>query len=52
MSAAPVNNEDTVLPIPNLRLPEAVFVLQNPKSSSLHTAAKASLLKGIEEDGA
>ena len=47
----PTPNDDTVLPIPNLRLPEAVYVLLEPKASSLHGKAKEVLLKGIEADG-
>lgn len=50
-SANPVAEEDRVLPIPNLRLPEAVFILAEPKAQSLHEKARETLLKGIEADG-
>lgn len=44
--------EDTVLPIPNLKLPQAQFVLQNAKLESLHGKAMEDLVAGITADGA
>lgn len=42
--------EDLVLPIPNLILPQQLFLLSNPKLSGLHQDAKEKLLAGIKED--
>ncbi|KAL8286307.1 hypothetical protein RQP46_004795 [Phenoliferia psychrophenolica] len=43
-------NDEAVLPIPQLKLPQHTFILLEPKAASLHPAAKAALLAGIEAD--
>jgi 26S proteasome regulatory subunit N7 len=42
--------EDIVLPIPNLKLPEHLFVLSNPSFTTLHDNAREKLLEGIKAD--
>lgn len=41
---------DVVLPIPNLALPQYLFVLSTPSLSRLHDDARTQLLEGIEKD--
>ncbi|KAL0946354.1 hypothetical protein HGRIS_012587 [Hohenbuehelia grisea] len=42
--------DDIVLPIPNLSLPQALFILSTPTLERLHENARADLLKGIKAD--
>ncbi|EIM89538.1 PCI-domain-containing protein [Stereum hirsutum FP-91666 SS1] len=42
--------EDNVLPIPNLTLPQQYYTLLQPSLSTLHAAARTSLLEGIKAD--
>ncbi|EJU05144.1 PCI-domain-containing protein [Dacryopinax primogenitus] len=42
--------EDNVLPIPNLKLPQAQFVLFSPKLQTLHGKALEDLMAGIQAD--
>ncbi|KIO04242.1 hypothetical protein M404DRAFT_40047, partial [Pisolithus tinctorius Marx 270] len=42
--------DDTVLPIPNLSLPQRLFTLINPSLGHLHDVARKSLLEGIKAD--
>ncbi|EIN06975.1 proteasome 26S subunit [Punctularia strigosozonata HHB-11173 SS5] len=42
--------EETVLPYPNLVLPQHYFVLSKPSLSQLHASARTSLLDGIKTD--
>jgi 26S proteasome regulatory subunit N7 len=42
--------EETVLPHPNLALPQHYFVLSKPSLSHLHSSARTSLLDGIKAD--
>ncbi|KAI0306258.1 PCI-domain-containing protein [Multifurca ochricompacta] len=42
--------EETVLPFPNLALPQECFVLQQPSLSHLHASARPALLQGIKAD--
>ncbi|KIO04292.1 hypothetical protein M404DRAFT_143998 [Pisolithus tinctorius Marx 270] len=42
--------DDTVLPIPNLSLPQHLFTLINPSLGHLHDVARKSLLEGIKAD--
>ncbi|PCH37640.1 PCI-domain-containing protein [Wolfiporia cocos MD-104 SS10] len=42
--------EDVVLPIPNLALPQSLFVLSKPHLSHLHDNARKELLEGIKAD--
>jgi hypothetical protein len=44
-------DEEAPLPIPNLALPQLVFVLSAPGLADQHAAARAALLEGIEKDG-
>lgn len=44
-------DEEAPLPIPNLSLPQQVFVLSNPALSERHEAARKELIEGIEKDG-
>ena len=44
-------NEESVLPLPNLKIVQATFVLLESKCSSLHAEAKKTLLAGIIADG-
>ncbi|KAL7416105.1 proteasome 26S subunit [Mrakia frigida] len=43
-------DEEAPLPIPNLSLPQQVFVLSNPALSERHEAARKELIEGIEKD--
>ncbi|CDZ97313.1 26S proteasome regulatory complex, subunit RPN7/PSMD6 [Phaffia rhodozyma] len=47
--SSPVD-EEAPLPIPNLALPQAVFVLSNPAFSHLHDKARQDLINGITSD--
>ncbi|KAM6500054.1 PCI domain containing protein [Amanita muscaria] len=42
--------EDIVLPIPNLKLPQQLYVLSKPQLSHLHNDARNALLEGIKAD--
>ncbi|KAJ8507309.1 hypothetical protein ONZ45_g10317 [Pleurotus djamor] len=42
--------DDIVLPIPNLKLPQSLFVLSTPSLTRLHQNARVELLQGIEAD--
>ncbi|KAF4576433.1 hypothetical protein EYR40_000671 [Pleurotus pulmonarius] len=42
--------DDIVLPIPNLSLPQQLFVLSTPSLTALHENARTQLLKNIEAD--
>ena len=42
--------EDVVLPIPNLTLPQNLFVLSQPHLAHLHENARKELLEGIQAD--
>ncbi|KAI6036003.1 26S proteasome subunit RPN7-domain-containing protein [Pisolithus microcarpus] len=42
--------DDSILPIPNLSLPQHLFTLVNPSLGHLHDVARKSLLEGIEAD--
>ena len=42
--------EETVLPIPNLQLPQHYFVLTTPSLAHLHAKARDDLLAGIRAD--
>lgn len=42
--------EEIVLPIPNLSLPQNLYVLSNPSLKHLHEKAKKELLEGIKTD--
>ncbi|KDR68659.1 hypothetical protein GALMADRAFT_256432 [Galerina marginata CBS 339.88] len=42
--------DEVVLPIPNLRVPENLFVLSNPALKHLHDNARKELLEGIKAD--
>ncbi|TFK63027.1 proteasome 26S subunit [Pluteus cervinus] len=42
--------DDIVLPIPNLKLPQQLFILTNPRLNHLHDEARKVLLAGIEAD--
>ncbi|EKM82309.1 hypothetical protein AGABI1DRAFT_82126 [Agaricus bisporus var. burnettii JB137-S8] len=42
--------DDTILPIPNLTLPQHLFVLSNPAFESKHPDARTNLLDGIRAD--
>jgi 26S proteasome regulatory subunit N7 len=43
--------DEIVLPIPNLTVPQNVFVLSNPKLQPLHASARKELLEAIKADG-
>lgn len=43
--------DEIVLPIPNLTVPQKVFVLSNPKLHLLHGNARKELLEAIKADG-
>ncbi|KAE8214782.1 hypothetical protein CF319_g1292 [Tilletia indica] len=50
---ANIVDEDELLPIPNLKMQQALFILSRPDSSSephIRDAAKKQLLEGIEQD--
>jgi 26S proteasome regulatory subunit N7 len=42
--------DEVVLPIPNLRLPQNLFILSNPLLTHLHSDARKELLEGIKAD--
>lgn len=42
--------DEVVLPIPNLQLPQNLFLLSNPSCSELHEKARKELLDGIKAD--
>ncbi|KAJ2936264.1 hypothetical protein H1R20_g832, partial [Candolleomyces eurysporus] len=42
--------EEVVLPIPNLTLPQNLYVLSNPALKRLHENARSKLLEGIKAD--
>jgi 26S proteasome regulatory subunit N7 len=42
--------DDTVLPIPNLSLPQHLFVLSNTAFQEKHANARSKLLDGIQAD--
>ena len=42
--------EDVVLPIPNLALPQNLFVLSQPHLAHLHENARKELLEGVQAD--
>ncbi|KAF9501022.1 PCI-domain-containing protein [Pleurotus eryngii] len=42
--------DDIVLPIPNLSLPQQLFVISTPSLTALHENARTELLKNIEAD--
>ncbi|GAA5843858.1 hypothetical protein JCM11251_003536 [Rhodosporidiobolus azoricus] len=48
--STPGNNDDSPLPIPNLKLPQLAFVLTEPKAANKRDGAQEQLVKGIEED--
>ncbi|KAH6903640.1 proteasome 26S subunit [Coprinopsis sp. MPI-PUGE-AT-0042] len=43
-------SEEPVLPIPNLNVPQCLFVLSNPSLKHLHEKARQELLEGIKAD--
>ena len=43
-------SDEVVLPIPNLKLAQAYFVLSSPHLSHLHDDARKVLLEGIKAD--
>jgi len=42
--------DEVVLPIPNLTVPQNVFVLSNPALKHLHEKARKELLEAIKAD--
>lgn len=42
--------DEVVLPIPNLRMPQCLFILSNDQLSHLHSDARKELLEGIKAD--
>jgi len=42
--------DEVVLPIPNLRMPQCLFILSNPLLTHLHADARKELLEGIKAD--
>lgn len=44
-------DDQAPLPIPNLTLPQHVFILSSSDLSHLHEKSRAALLEGIEKDG-
>jgi 26S proteasome regulatory subunit N7 len=42
--------DEVVLPIPNLTIPQNLFVLSNPALKHLHDNARKDLLEGIKAD--
>jgi 26S proteasome regulatory subunit N7 len=42
--------DDIVLPIPNLALPQNLFVLSTPSLAHLHDTARKELFDGIKAD--
>ncbi|KIY50016.1 PCI-domain-containing protein [Fistulina hepatica ATCC 64428] len=43
-------SDEVLLPIPNLQVPQQLFILSNPSLGPLHAAARASLIAAIEAD--
>lgn len=43
--------DEIVLPIPNLTIPDKVFILSNPSLKHLHANALKELVEGIKADG-
>jgi len=50
LNMASSSGTEVVLPIPNLALPQYLFVLSSPSLSRLHDDARTQLLAGIEKD--
>ena len=42
--------DEVVLPIPNLRMPQCLFILSNAQLTHLHSDARKELLEGIKAD--
>lgn len=42
--------DEVVLPIPNLRMPQCLFILSNPLLTHLHSDERKELLEGIKAD--
>ena len=42
--------DELVLPIPNLKMPQNLFILSNPLLAHLHSDARKELLEGIKAD--
>ena len=42
--------DEVVLPIPDLRMPQNLFILSNPLLTHLHSDARKELLEGIKAD--
>jgi 26S proteasome regulatory subunit N7 len=42
---------EPILPLPNLTIPQNLFVLSNTKLTHLHENARNQLLEGIKADG-
>ncbi|PPQ85741.1 hypothetical protein CVT26_005191, partial [Gymnopilus dilepis] len=42
--------DEVVLPIPNLTIPQNLFILSNPALTHLHENARKELLEGIKAD--
>ena len=42
--------DEVVLPIPNLRMPQCLFILSNAQLNHLHSDARKELLEGIKAD--
>ena len=42
--------DELVFPIPNLRMPQNLFILSNPQLTHLHSDARKELLEGIKAD--
>ncbi|KAG2012320.1 proteasome 26S subunit [Coprinopsis cinerea AmutBmut pab1-1] len=45
-----MSSDEEILPIPNLNLPQSLFVLSNPRLEHLHEKARKELLEGVEAD--
>jgi len=43
--------EEVVVPVPNLSLPQNLYVLNTPNLKHLHDAARKELIEGIKADG-
>jgi hypothetical protein len=43
--------DELVVAIPNLAIPQNLFVLSNPKLIHLHEDARKQLLEGVKTDG-
>lgn len=46
-----MSSEEVLLPIPNLALQQARFILSEPKCQHLHEKNRAALIEGVEKDG-